>query len=115
MNYFTGTLSIEEVRKVYLTLVKKYHPDKGGSNELMKAINYQYAQRINILKYQPKDLKDVRVGCRVYVNNSPCVVTEVDENSFKAKSLETHREAYFSKETGYAMLNYNYKARVKAY
>ena len=115
MNYFIGTLTTEEVRKVYLALVKRYHPDKGGSNELMKVINYQYAQRLNTLKYQPKDLYDVKVGCRVFVNNSPCVVTEVDESSFKAKSLETHREAYFSKETGYAMLNYKFRAKVKAY
>lgn len=115
MNYFNGTITVDEVRRLYLTLVKKYHPDKGGSNELMKAINYQYAQRLNTLKYQPKKLSEVKVGCRIFVNNSPCVVTEVDEKSFKAKSLDTHREAYFSKDTGYAMLNYKFKASIKAY
>lgn len=115
MNYFAGALTIEEVRMMYKVLVKKYHPDRGGSTELMKKINYQYAKQMNDFKYQPKSLHDVKVGCRVFVNNSPCVVTEVDEKSFKAKSLQTNREAYFSKESGYAMLNYNFRAKVKAY
>lgn len=115
MDYFSTAYSEVDVKNVYRDLVKKHHPDRGGCLELMKMINYQYARKINTLKYTPKSLHDVKVGCKVYVNNSPCIVTQVDGTSFKAKSLNSNREAYFSKENGYAMLNFKYRASVKPY
>ena len=36
----------EAIKKIYYQLSKKYHPDMGGSNEAMKAINEFY----NLLK-----------------------------------------------------------------
>jgi tRNA 2-selenouridine synthase SelU len=48
----------------------------------------------------------------VIVNNSKNVVTEISMDYFKAKSLDTKREAYFSKNTGYALLNFNFRERV---
>jgi hypothetical protein len=32
-----------EIRQIYISLCKKYHPDNGGSNEAMAAINDFYS------------------------------------------------------------------------
>lgn len=110
MNYFKGVWTEEGLKSQYRKLVKKHHPDKGGSVEIMKLINYEYARLCKVFQYKPKSLNDVRVGCSIIVNKSKCIVTAVEENCFKAKSLSTFREAYFSKETGYALLNFKYRA-----
>ena len=39
---FTGTFTEENLRKKYLELSKKYHPDMGGSDEMMKKVNAAY-------------------------------------------------------------------------
>lgn len=113
MKFFEGIYSEDELKSTYRKLVKKYHPDKGGNTELMKLINYQYARYQKALKYKPTSLNDVKPGCTVYVNNSKCIVTQVEEDCFKAKSLKTFREAYFSKSTGYALLNFKFKASLQ--
>lgn len=41
-NYFAGIRTVEELRKRYKKLLKKYHPDNGGNEETMKEINRQY-------------------------------------------------------------------------
>lgn len=38
MKYFTNCKTLEELRKEYKKLVKKNHPDMGGSEEEMKII-----------------------------------------------------------------------------
>jgi hypothetical protein len=93
-------------------LVKTHHPDIGGNTEIMKLINYQYARYLKAFKYKPAKLAEVKVGCTVYINNSRCIVTKVEETCFRARSLNTFREAYFSKETGYALLNFKFKASI---
>lgn len=35
-------VKIDNLKSVYLTMAKKYHPDKGGSNAAMQAINEFY-------------------------------------------------------------------------
>ncbi len=44
---FNNCESIEEAKKVYRELSKKNHPDKGGSEEMMKAINLEYENFLN--------------------------------------------------------------------
>lgn len=42
MKYFENIKNLEELRKEYKKLVKKNHPDMGGSEEEMKIINVEY-------------------------------------------------------------------------
>jgi curved DNA-binding protein CbpA len=43
MKYFKGNYeNIGELRTEYYNLAKKYHPDMGGTDEAMKAINNEY-------------------------------------------------------------------------
>lgn len=46
MKYFTNIKSVEELKKQYKTLCKKYHPDlnEEDTNEIMKEINAEYAR-----------------------------------------------------------------------
>lgn len=38
-NFFDTSINEKQINMVYKTLCKKYHPDMGGDNEAMKAIN----------------------------------------------------------------------------
>jgi hypothetical protein len=114
MKYFEGILTEEDLKSTYRKLVKVYHPDKGGSNEIMKAINYEYARYQKAFQYKPKNLDEVKVGCTVFVNNTRSIVTKVEDTCFKARSLKTFRETYFSKTTGYALLNFKFKATLNS-
>lgn len=113
MKFFEGIYTEDDLKNTYRKLVKKHHPDKGGNNELMKLINYEYARYQKAFQYKPISLKDVKPGCTIFVNNSKCIVTKVEKDCFQAKSLSTFREAYFSKTTGYALLNFNFRASVE--
>lgn len=42
MNYFKETTTPEEIKKRYRELCKQHHPDLGGDEETMKAVNDQY-------------------------------------------------------------------------
>ena len=50
MTYFKNIETLEQLRKAYKDLLKKYHPDNGGSEEIMKAINVEYEQLFKLLK-----------------------------------------------------------------
>ncbi|MBE5939211.1 MAG: J domain-containing protein [Lachnospiraceae bacterium] len=41
-NYFAGVTDIETLGKRYRELLKKYHPDNGGSVSEMQSINAEY-------------------------------------------------------------------------
>jgi len=51
MKWFKDISSLEELRKAYKKLVIKYHPDNGGSEEVIKEINAEY----DIIFKQMKD------------------------------------------------------------
>ena len=112
MVFFTDVITREELKTAYRRLVLAYHPDRGGDVEIMKKINYEYALRLRKLDTKPRKLDEVVIGHIVIVNNTQCVVTEVHDDYFKARSLVTNRETFFSKTTGYAMLNFKFKAEV---
>ena len=48
--YFKNVQTLDELRKQYKDLLKKYHPDNGGSEEATKAINVEYEKLFKILK-----------------------------------------------------------------
>ena len=48
--YFNNVQTLDELRKQYRDLLKKYHPDNGGSEEETKAINVEYERLFKILK-----------------------------------------------------------------
>ena len=50
MRYFKNVETLEELRKQYRDLLKKYHPDNGGSEEITKDINTEYEQLFKVLK-----------------------------------------------------------------
>ena len=53
MKYFTNCKTLEELRKEYRTLLKKYHPDNaGGFEEATKEINNEYEKLFDTLKNQ---------------------------------------------------------------
>jgi len=51
IKYFNNPQTLEELKKQYRELAFKYHPDRGGNNEIMKIINYEYDELFKELKY----------------------------------------------------------------
>lgn len=112
MTYLTDILSKEELKMKYRKLAFSYHPDKGGCVATMQKINEEYSILSEGFNTKPTSLRELKIGHTIYVNNSECVVTEVDRKLFKAKSLRTKREAYFDKSTGYGLFNFKIKANI---
>lgn len=50
MKYFNTPQTLEALKKQYRELSFKHHPDRGGNNEIMKAINNEYDELFEILK-----------------------------------------------------------------
>lgn len=52
--WFAGVTTIEELRKRYRELLKQFHPDNGGGEETMKAINIEYDKLFDALNKKSK-------------------------------------------------------------
>ena len=50
MKYFKDLNSMEAVKKQYRKLAMKYHPDRGGNEEVFKQINNEYEEAMEIAK-----------------------------------------------------------------
>ena len=50
MKYFTNCKTIEELKKEYRRLALENHPDRGGDEQVMKAINLEYEKMAKILE-----------------------------------------------------------------
>ena len=51
--YFTGVNTVDDLRKQYRELLKKYHPDnEQGSVEITQEINAEYVLQRCIIKHQ---------------------------------------------------------------
>lgn len=48
--YFKDINTLEELRKQYKELLKKYHPDNGGDVAIMQEVNAEYDKLFKILK-----------------------------------------------------------------
>jgi len=49
MIYFEGISTLDDLKRRYHALCKELHPDVGGSDEAMKALNAEYAQLLKQL------------------------------------------------------------------
>lgn len=54
MKWFANVGTVEELRKKYRELLKKYHPDNGGSVEVMQEVNAEYDRLFAILSKENK-------------------------------------------------------------
>lgn len=52
--WFAGVATIEELRRRYRELLKQFHPDNGGDEETMKAINIEYDKLFDVLNKESK-------------------------------------------------------------
>lgn len=57
MKWFQDVKTLDELRKLYRKLVVKYHPDNGGSEEIIKQVNAEYEILFKRLKsdFEQKD------------------------------------------------------------
>ena len=58
MKYFTTCTTLDELKKEYRRLAMANHPDRGGDEATMKAINAEYASRFEVLKSQHNTTAD---------------------------------------------------------
>lgn len=66
MMYFKECTTIEQVKARYKTLAKIFHPDMGGSTELMQALNAEYATACaQVLKDGNLSAEDTEEGIRL--------------------------------------------------
>jgi len=118
LRFFPDNIENEaQVKLNYKRLALLYHPDRGGSGELMRELNVEYDYLKHIIKAKNLTKKSVKsefsklkVGDTVFVNGTECVVVDVFNHSFIAQAKGRVKLAIFDKETGYAINNNRYKA-----
>lgn len=111
MVFFKEILCKSELKSQYKRLAKLYHPDRGGSTADMQIVNREF-ETLNVsFGKTPSTLHQVRLGNKIFVNDSECIVIAVEPKLFKVRSLETRREAYFEKSTGFGLFNFKFRAR----
>lgn len=110
MSFFRNIQSIDELKKRYHKLARKYHPDLGGHKGLMQKLNEEYQIKMNELVQTKNTLREIQTGDIVYVNGSECIVISALERTFIAKSKITRRQALFDKYTGNCLNLKNFKA-----
>lgn len=49
LKYFATCATLDELKATYKTLAKANHPDAGGSDEIMAAINAEYDEAVKLL------------------------------------------------------------------
>jgi len=53
MKFFKGITTLQELKTTYRKLVLKHHPDVGGNEATMKAINNEYEKALQLIKDNP--------------------------------------------------------------
>ncbi len=112
MNLLSEVRSLDELKKNYKKLALVYHPDAGGTTELMQQLNEEYQQRKTRLFGDACLLSELKEKSIVFVNGTECIVTHVSEHAFIAKAKRNGRTAVFDKKTGFAIGNKKFKAIV---
>ena len=64
--YFKDVNTLEELRRQYRDLLKKYHPDnKDGSTQATQEINAEYDRLFKVLKNRHESKSEIgRASCR---------------------------------------------------
>ena len=57
MMYFKNVTNLEDLKKQYRKLAMEFHPDRGGSEEVMQKINSEYERLFSDLK-TAEDMED---------------------------------------------------------
>ncbi len=110
MQLFEHSTSPESLKARYHQLAKVYHPDMGGSDQLMQIINQAYQAALSKISGLRKSLYDLKSGDRVYVNGTECKVLLVTERQFVARAVGRTKQAWFDRSTGIGVHNPHYKA-----
>lgn len=111
MIFLDKAYSEEDLTKEYRRLARKYHPDLGGDELLMKQLNREYELRKkNVEQDKSRNFDDLKKGDIVFVNGTECRVTHVSPFAFIAKARYKNKSAVFDKKTGVAVGNRKYKA-----
>ena len=63
MSWFDGIVDLQELKKTFKKLAKKYHPDCGGDTEIMKSINVEYDEAVAFLKGEDANA-ELKAACR---------------------------------------------------
>ena len=71
MTYFKNVNTIEELRRQFRDLLKKHHPDNGGSEEVAKQINAEYEKLFKVLKdkHESKASDRAEANSKTYNDN----------------------------------------------
>ncbi len=112
MEFLSKVKSEQELIKEFKRLAHVCHPDKGGSVELMQGLNEEYRSMKRYFNAHGTDFSAIKVQDTVYVNGTECQVTHVSEYAFIAKAKHKNRSAVFDKNTGRAVGNKRYRARL---
>ena len=110
MEYLINITSENSLKTDYKKLARDNHPDNGGDTSRMQAINSEYEYWRKILSNKSLPLSEVSRGDIVFVNGAESEVILVFTKTFKAKSKETGREAFFDKQSGICLNNNKFKA-----
>ncbi len=110
MEYFINITSENALKSNYKKLARRNHPDNGGDTSRMQTINREYEYWCKILNNKSLPLSEVKRGDIVFVNGVESEVLLVFTKTFKAKSKETDREAFFNKKNGVCLNNNRFKA-----
>ena len=84
MKFFIACKTLEDLKAEYKRLVKKYHPDCGGDNETMKAINNDYETAFNVLK----DKHNKAADAEHQTTETPFEFIEIVDKLMRMKGLE---------------------------
>ena len=68
MTYFHNITTLEELRKAYHRLALQFHPDRGGSEETMKAINNEFERLSDRLISGNMDFTEARKAYETQVS-----------------------------------------------
>ncbi len=110
MKLFENATNMDVLKHQYHLLAKRYHPDRGGSEDLMKKINAAYQQAKQGLGMQGKSLSELEAGDRVYVNGTACQIILVTTSKFVARAIGRSKQAWFDRSTGMGISNPLYRA-----